>query len=78
MGLPLVGDLMLIMVDTFILSNFDLGFAVYDVLTGDIVRKLHHNPQRVSNHSDRETHYGVRGQCLLDCVFIEHQVHEVS
>ena len=65
MGQPLVGDLLLIMVDTFILSNFDPGFAVYDVLTGDIVRKLHHNPQRVSNHPDRETHYRVRGQCLL-------------
>ena len=61
MGQPLVGDLLLTMVDTFILSNFDPGFAVYDVLTGDIVRKLHHNPQRVSNHPDRETHYGVKG-----------------
>ena len=46
---------MLIMVDTFILLNFDLGFAVYDVLTGDIVRKLHHNPLRVSNRPDRDS-----------------------
>ena len=55
MGQPLVGGLMLILVDTFILLNFDPGFAVYDVLTGDIVRKLHHNPLRVSNRPVRES-----------------------